>query len=53
MELLHQGDILKIEKIKHPVLVVSKDLSVWGCNKADRLPISEMINGSDGYSKDS
>ena len=25
MESLHQGDILKIEKIKHPVLVVSKD----------------------------
>lgn len=25
MEPLHQGDILKIEKIKHPVLVVSKD----------------------------
>ena len=25
MEILHQGDILKIEKIKHPVLVVSKD----------------------------
>ena len=25
MEKLHQGDILKIEKIKHPVLVVSKD----------------------------
>lgn len=25
METLHQGDILKIEKIKHPVLVVSKD----------------------------
>ena len=25
MEGLHQGDILKIEKIKHPVLVVSKD----------------------------
>ena len=25
MEVLHQGDILKIEKIKHPVLVVSKD----------------------------
>lgn len=22
---IHQGDILKIEKIKHPVLVVSKD----------------------------
>lgn len=25
MAALHQGDILKIEKIKHPVLVVSKD----------------------------
>lgn len=25
MEYLHQGDILKIEKIKHPVLVASKD----------------------------
>ena len=25
MELLHQGDILKIEKIQHPVLVVSKN----------------------------
>ena len=25
MEHLHQGDILKIDKIKHPVLVVSKD----------------------------
>jgi len=25
MEKLYQGDILKIEKIKHPVLVVSKD----------------------------
>ena len=25
MEHLHQGDILKIEKIKHPVLIVSKD----------------------------
>ncbi|MBQ8804347.1 MAG: type II toxin-antitoxin system PemK/MazF family toxin [Tyzzerella sp.] len=25
MEPLQQGDILKIEKIKHPVLVVSKD----------------------------
>jgi mRNA-degrading endonuclease toxin of MazEF toxin-antitoxin module len=25
MEQLHQGDILKIEKIKHPVLVVSKE----------------------------
>ena len=25
MEVLHQGDILKIEKIEHPVLIVSKD----------------------------
>lgn len=25
MEILHQGDILKIEKIKHPVLIVSKN----------------------------
>lgn len=25
MDILHQGDILKIEKIKPPVLVVSKD----------------------------
>ena len=36
MEQLHQGDILKIEKIKHPVLVVSKDFfnssgEVIGC----------------------
>lgn len=25
VEQLHQGDIIKLEKIKHPVLVVSKD----------------------------
>lgn len=91
MEQLHQGDILKVEKIKHPVLVVSKDffntsgeiigcpivnhsgpgplhiwmstesiegyvhceklalldLSVRGYKKAERLPISEMMNISD------
>ncbi len=91
MEHLHQGDILKIEKMKHPVLVASKDffnasgeiigcpiihnsrqgplhiwmstentegyihcekltlldLSVRGYKKADRLPISEMMNVSD------
>lgn len=91
MEHLHQGDILKIERIKHPILVVSKDffntsgeiigcpiihdsqpgplhiwvstentegyvqceklalldLSIRGYKKADRLPISEMINISD------
>lgn len=36
MELLHQGDILKIEKINHPVLVVSKNFfntsgAIIGC----------------------
>lgn len=36
MEFLHQGDIVKIEKIKHPVLIVSKDFfntsnAVIGC----------------------
>lgn len=36
MEFLHQGDIVKIEKIKHPVLVVSKDFfntsnTIIGC----------------------
>ena len=44
MEYLHQGDILKIEKIKHPVLVVSKDFfntsgEVIGCPIiADSVP---------------
>ena len=36
MEVLRQGDILKIEKIQHPVLVVSKDFfntsgAIIGC----------------------
>ena len=36
MKQLNQGDILKIEKIKHPVLVVSKDFfntsgAIIGC----------------------
>ena len=36
MDYLHQGDIVKIEKIKHPVLVVSKDFfntsnAIIGC----------------------
>ena len=88
MSQLYQGDILKIEKIKHPVLVVSKDffnmsgevigcpilqdssegpLHIWisaegnegyvqceklalldltmrGCKKIGRIPVSEMIN---------
>jgi len=25
LETLHQGDVIKIENIKHPVLIVSKD----------------------------
>lgn len=28
MKLLHQGDIVRIEKINYPVLVVSKDFSI-------------------------
>ncbi len=91
MEQIHQGDILKIENIKHLVLVASKDffnargeiigcpiiknsipgpLHIWisteenegyaqceklalldltirGYKKADRLPVSEMMNLSD------
>ena len=43
MEPLHQGDILKIEKIKHPCM----DLSIRGHKKIDRLPISEIMNISD------
>lgn len=35
-EQLHQGDIIKLEKVKHPVLVVSKDFfnasgAIIGC----------------------
>ena len=38
MEALHQGDILKIEKIHHPVLVVSRNsapgpLHIWMATK--------------------
>ncbi len=41
MEIVHQGDILKIEKIKHPVLVVSKDFfntsgEIIGCPIMDQ-----------------
>ena len=37
MDMLHQGDVLKIEKIKYPVLVVSKDFfntsgEIIGCS---------------------
>ena len=45
IEELHQGDILKVEKIKYPVLIVSKDFfntsgEIIGC------PIfKESVNG--------
>ena len=50
MEVLHQGDILKIEKIKHPVLIVSKDFfntsgEIIGCpiiNKGVSLESGNM-----------
>ena len=42
MEPLHQGDILKIEKIKHPVLVVSKDFF----NTSDEIIGCPIISNS-------
>ena len=41
-----QGDILRIEKIKHPVLAVSKDFFNTSGEVID-CPISEMPNVSD------
>ncbi len=59
MEYLHQGDILKIEKIKHPVLVVSKDFfntsgEIIGCpiindSKAGPLHIWMSTENTEGY----
>ena len=57
---LHQGDILKVEHIKHPVLVVSKDFfntsgAVMGCpifGQSSRGPLHiyvETRDGIDGY----
>lgn len=42
MEHLHQGDILKIEKIRHPVLVVSKDFF----NTSGEIIACPVINNS-------
>lgn len=42
MEHLHQGDILKIEKIKHPVLVVSKD---FFNTSGEMINVSDVIQG--------
>lgn len=59
MEHLHQGDILKIEKIKHPVLVVSKDFFntsglIIGCpiinnSKPGPLHIRISTENTEGY----
>lgn len=58
MEQLHQGDVLKIEKIKHPVLVVSKDFfnssgEIIGCPiiKSCVEAIEEFCNSHDDYLK--
>ena len=58
-EELHQGDILKIEKIKQPVLIVSKDFfnqtfEIIGCpiytiGEAGPLHIHISTNDIDGY----
>ena len=59
MEHLQQGDILKIEKIKHPVLVVSKDFfntsgEIIGCpiiNNSNPGPLHIWISteNTEGY----
>lgn len=59
MEHLHQGDILKIEEIKHPVLVVSKDFfntsgEIIGCpiinhSKPGPLHIWMSTENTKGY----
>ncbi|WP_026655548.1 MULTISPECIES: type II toxin-antitoxin system PemK/MazF family toxin [unclassified Butyrivibrio] len=58
-EELHQGDILKIERIKQPVLVVSKDFfnqthEIIGCpiyekGEAGPLHIHISTNDVEGY----
>ena len=59
MEQLHQGDLLKIENIRHPVLVVSKDFfnssgAVIGCpvikdSIAGPLHIWMSVEDNEGY----
>lgn len=59
MEQLHQGDILKVEKIKHPVLVASKDFfntsgEIIGCpiihnSKSGPLHIWISTENTEGY----
>lgn len=59
MDYLHQGDIVKIEKIKHPVLVTSKDFfntsgQIIGCpiiynSNAGPLHIWMTTENTEGY----
>lgn len=60
VEYLHQGDILRIEKIKHPVLVVSKDFfnasgEIIGCpviSNSNPRPLhiwTSVDEGIEGY----
>ena len=59
MEHLHQGDILKVEKIKHPVVVASKDFfntsgEIIGCpvipnSKPGPLHIWVSAENTEGY----
>lgn len=59
MKLLHQGDIVRIEKINYPVLVVSKDFfnssgEIIGCpiiNKSNPGPlyIWTSVDNIEGY----
>lgn len=59
MEHPHQGDILKIEKIRHPVLVVSKDFfntvgEIIGCPVINNsgpgpLHIRILTENTEGY----
>ena len=56
---VHQGDVLKVDKIKLPVLVVSKDFfnqtgeiivcPVYGAGRDDALHIHVQTQSMDGY----
>ena len=58
-EKVHQGDVLKVDKIKLPVLVVSKDFfnqtgeiiacPVYGTGRDDTLHIRVQTQNMDGY----
>lgn len=58
-EVIHQGDILKIERIKNPVLVTSKDFfnqsgeiigcPIFSCDSNSPLHIYIKTNDVEGY----